>query len=74
MSTLDERISKLEAIQMFQVAMLGALSKACPNQAAFASYARENLERQHAVLLAESTNETRLAAYQELMNEILKDK
>lgn len=69
--TVESRLSKIEAVQHFQIAMLGAISKAIPDQDAFKRFARQNLELHHAILCGESVDDVKLAAYEELMHEIL---
>lgn len=71
MSDLSERLSKIEAVQHFQGAMIGALAKTCAENPAFARHARENLLRHHALLAGESTDEVKLKAFEDLMEEIL---
>ena len=71
MAELSERLSKIEAVQHFQVAMIGALAKVCAENPAFANHARENLLRHHALLAGESTDEIKLKAFEELMEQIL---
>ena len=71
MQSLEERISKIEAVQFFQLAMIGAAARVCAEHPKFAAYARENLQRNHAILVGESVDEVKVAAFEELMHEIL---
>ncbi len=71
MPTVNERLSNIEAVQHFELAVLGAVSKVCQADPKFAELVRENLTRTHAVLLGESLDEIRLRAFVELMDEWL---
>lgn len=71
MQSIDVRLSKIEAVQHFQLAMIGAVAKSLQDQVAFRTQARGNLELHHAMLLAESTDELKLSTFQQLMAEIL---
>lgn len=71
MSDIEERLSKIEAVQHFQLAMIGALARACAANSVFTQAARENLLRHHALLAGESTDEVKLRAFEELMDEVL---
>ena len=57
MQSIDARLSKIEAVQHFQLAMIGAVAKALQDQVAFRTHARVNLELHHATLIGESTDE-----------------
>lgn len=70
-SEIERRISNIEGIQHFQMAMIGALAKVCSKHLEFATTVRENLQRQQAALAGESVDERRLEAFESLMNEIL---
>lgn len=71
MQELRDRLSKIEGVQHFQSAVLGAVAKTCAAHPEFAKILRENLLRQQAVLAGESTDEVRLEAFEELMHELL---
>jgi hypothetical protein len=71
MTDLGERLSKVEAVQHFQTAMIGALAKACQSLPQFSAYARENLQMHHAILLGESRDEVKVKAFEELMEAVL---
>lgn len=74
MSNVDERLSKIEAVQHFHTALIGALAKSCQDIPQFWQHARENLAVHHSILLGESTDENGLKAYEELMDEVLEGK
>lgn len=71
MSDLSLRLAHVEAVQHFQNAMLGALAKACQDLPGFKEHLRESLLRHHALLIAESDDEVRLKAYEDLMERAL---
>lgn len=71
MKNLEDRISKIEAVQHFQLAMIGAVTKICAEHPKFTEYAKENLEMHHAVLVGESVDDVKVTAFEELMREIL---
>ena len=71
MNTVAERLSKLEAAQHFQQAIVGALAKACADHPNFMKFVHENLALHHAVLLGDSTDEVKVKAFEELMTELL---
>lgn len=71
MSALDDRISKIEAVQHFQLAMIAALVQACLELPGFKENARRNLQMHQAQLAGESTDEVKLKAYEELMESVL---
>ena len=74
MTSIETRLSRIEAVQFFELAVIGALTKACSELPGFKEYARENLERSYALLLAESVDEVKLRAYEELKDELLRDR
>jgi hypothetical protein len=57
MPDIEERLSKIEAVQHFQAAMIGALAKACAENPIFTPAARDNLLRHHARLAGESNRQ-----------------
>ena len=71
MQTVDERLSKLEAVQHFHQALIGAVAKTCADHPDFKNYVRENLRTQHALLIGESRDEVKVSAFEELMEELL---
>jgi hypothetical protein len=71
MTDLNERLSRIEGAQHFQTAMIGALAKTVADDPAFARHVRENLLRHQALLAGESTDDVKVKAFEELMEEIL---
>lgn len=71
MAAVDDRLSKVEAVQHFQLAMIAALAQACVNLPGFSASVRDNLLRYQALVAGESTDEAKLKAFEELMEAVL---
>jgi hypothetical protein len=71
MPGLEDRISKIEATQHFELAIIAALTKVCMNAPGFQQLMRENLLRHQALLSGESTDEVKLKTFEELMQCVL---
>ena len=71
MQNITDRLSKLQAVQHYQLALIGAMTKICATHIDFKHHVQEGLLMHHAMLVGESRDEVKLSAFEELMEDIL---
>ena len=67
MQSATDRISKLEAVQHYQLALIAAMAKIYAAHPDFKNHVQESLRKHHAILVGESHDELKLSAFEELM-------